>query len=118
MAAEPEPAHSLDRWSSYSWRDGLQVSDLAPLERLVIRTCNHPYEVIVIEPLRAVVMIRGGRFFPEFTTVRVSGSSAGGGFIKLHGIYTGFRLELHTDSQAIITSPVREITRTADLVPA
>jgi hypothetical protein len=29
----------------------------------------------------------------------------------VHGIYAGFRLELLTEEQAIITSPVREITR-------
>jgi hypothetical protein len=108
---EPDLAHSLDRWSNYAWRDGLQVPDLAPLERLLVRTCNHLYEVIVIEPLRALVLIRGGQYFPEFTRARVNGSSTGGGFLKVHGIYAGFRLELLTEEQAIITSPVREITR-------
>src|SRR5689334_118614 len=41
-------AHSLERWSNYVWRDGFQVPDLEPLERLMVRTCNHLYEVIVI----------------------------------------------------------------------
>src|SRR5512140_2319203 len=89
---EHDRAHSLERWSTYAWRDGLQVPDLAPLERLLVRTCNHLYEVIVIEPLRALVMVRGGQYFPEFTPACVSGSSVGGGFLKVHGIYTGFRL--------------------------
>ena len=111
-------AHSLERWASYVWRDGLQIPDLAPLERLLVKTCNHIYEVIVVEPLRALVMIRGGQYFPEFTPARINGSSTGGGFLKVHGIYTGFRLELHTDDQAIITSPVREITRRGDAVAA
>jgi hypothetical protein len=106
----PERAHSLERWSNFVWRDGLQIPDLAPLERLLIRTCNHLYEVIIVEPLRALVMIRGGEYFPEFTAARVNGSSTGGGFLKVHGIYTGFRLELNTEAQAIITSPVRQIT--------
>jgi hypothetical protein len=91
----------------------LQVPDLAPLDRLVVRTCNHVYELIVLEPWRAAVLVRGGAYFPEFTRASVAGSSAGGGFLKLHGIYVGFRLELYTGSQAIITSPVRAIARAA-----
>jgi hypothetical protein len=115
---EQDRAHSLERWSNYVWHDGFQIPDLAPLERLMVRTCNHLYEVIVIEPLRALVMIRGGQYFPEFTRARINGSSTGGGFLKVHGIYAGFRLELNTDEQAIITSPVREVARVADLIPA
>jgi hypothetical protein len=107
-------AHSLDRWASHNWPDGLQVPDLAPLDRLLVRTRNHLYELIVLEPHRAQVLVRGGRHFPQFARVVVAGSSVGGGFLKLHGIYQGFRLELYTGSQVIITSPIREITRTDD----
>jgi hypothetical protein len=77
----------------------------------MVRTCNHVYELIVLEPASAEVMVRGGQYFPEFTRARVGGSSLGGGFLKLHGIYAGFCLELHSEAQAIVTSPVREITR-------
>ncbi len=111
---EQTRAHCLDRWAAFDWRDGLQVPDLAPLDRLVVRTCNHVYELIVLEPWRAAVLVRGGAYFTEFTRACVAGSSAGGGFLKLHGIYAGFRLELNTESQAIITSPVRAIARAGD----
>lgn len=104
-------AHSLDRWCAHDWRDGLQVTDLAPLERVFVRTCNHRYEIIVLDPAQAEVMVRGGQYFPEFARARVSGSSMGGGFLKLYGIYTGFCLELHADDVAIVTSPVREIAQ-------
>jgi len=103
--------HSLETWCSYEWRNGVQVPTLEPLDRLMVRTCNHVYELIVLEPTSAEVMVRGGQFFPEFTRARVGGSSLGGGFLKLHGIYAGFCLELHSEAQAIVTSPVREITR-------
>jgi hypothetical protein len=110
----PAWAHSLDSWCACGWRDGLQVPALPPLEHLLVRTCNHVYELIVLDPLRAEVMVRGGCYFPEFTRARVAGSSLGSGFLKLHGIYTGFRLELHADEQAIVTSPIRDIVRDAD----
>ena len=96
-------AHSLDAWCAYLWRDGLQIPALKPLERLLVRTCNHLYDIVVVDPWRAEVMVRGGEFFPQFTRARVNGSSMGGGFLKLYGIYTGFRLELHADDQAIVT---------------
>ena len=105
----PEPgtikAHTLSAWCAAPWRDGLQIPLLAPLQRLLIRTCNSLYEIIVLDPFGAEVMVRGGQFFPEFARARVAGSSLGGSFLKLHGIYTGFRLELHTDDTPII--PVR-----------
>ena len=109
----PEPsqaqAHTLGAWCAYPWRNGLQVSSLAPLERLLIRTCNSLYEIIVLDPVTCEVMVRGGQFFPEFTRARVAGSSLGGSFLKQHGIYTGFRLELSGNGQVIITSLIRDI---------
>ena len=53
-------------------------------------------------------MVRGGRFFPEFTPARLAGSSLGGSFLKLRGIYVGFNLEIHFDKRLIITSRVRQ----------
>jgi hypothetical protein len=111
-------AHSLDRWCAHEWRNGIQIPALEPLDRLLVRTCNHVYEVIVLDPCAAEVMVRGGHYFPEFTRARVTGSSLGGGFLKLHGIYTGFRLELHSEAQAIVTSPVRTISRGTDRAAA
>lgn len=107
-------AQSLDEWCAYRWEAGVQVPALSPLERLLVRTRNTIYELIVVDPARAQVMVRGGRFFPEFTRAYVGGSSLGGGFVKLHGIYAGFRLELHGPEQAIVTSPIREITFAED----
>jgi hypothetical protein len=113
-APDSGKVQSLDAWCGYGWKNGLQVQDLPPLERLLVRTRNNLYEIIVINPVRAEVMVRGGRFFPEFASAVVSGSSMGRGFLKLHGIYPGFCLELHSNEQSVVTSPVREITRPVD----
>jgi hypothetical protein len=110
-------AQSLERWSAYHWRDGIQIPDAAPLDRLLVRTRNHVYDIIVLDPRRADVLVRGGVYFPEFTRARVGGSSMGGGFLKLYGIHPGFCLELHADDQAIVTSPVREISRAVEHAP-
>ena len=99
----------LDTWTSHDWSGGVRVDRLAALDRLDVTTCNSRYEIIVLAPSTADVMVRGGAFFPEFTRARVAGSSLGGSFLKLHTIHPGFRLELADGSRSIVTSPVRHI---------
>ena len=99
----------LDTWSSHDWTEGVQLESMQDMETLTIRTENSTYEVTVICGRTGEILIRGGRFFPEFTAARLAGSSLGGSFLKLRGIYVGFSLEIHFDSRLIITSRVRNI---------
>jgi hypothetical protein len=39
----------------------------------------------------------------------LAGSSLGGSFLKMRGIYVGFSMELCHEGETIITSPVRSI---------
>jgi hypothetical protein len=79
------------------------------MERLTVRTENSTYDIHVICGRTGEILIRGGRFFPEFTQARLAGSSLGGSFLKLRGIYVGFSLEVHFEKRLIITSRVRKI---------
>ena len=97
----------LSSWSTRDWSDGIHVADLSPLERLVIRTANSTYEIVVLCPATGSVLVRGGAFFPVFMPARLAGSSLGGSFLKLRSIHVGFRLELNSDRGFIITSSVR-----------
>jgi hypothetical protein len=108
-AASVEGSALLDAWTAYCWRDGLLVSRLSALDRLIVHTRNSAYEIVVVAPEAAEVMVRGGTFFREFTRVRVAGSSLGGSFLKLHGIYVGFRLELALEQKSVVTSTVLRI---------
>ena len=99
----------LDTWSSHNWTEGVQLETIEDMEKLTVRTENSNYEITVISGRTGEVLIRGGRFFPEFTPARLAGSSLGGSFLKLRGIYVGFSLEVHFDKRLIITSRVREI---------
>jgi len=102
----------LDRWADHDWRDGLRVTDLLPLDRVVVRTLNSTYEIVITAPGTSQIMVRGGTFFPSLTPARLAGSSLGGSFLKLHTIHVGFRLEILADAQPIITSPVQTIVVT------
>ena len=115
MMTAPFPAVAdLETWSKRPWTDGLQVDALQHLEALCVRTRNSTYEITVLSGRTAEVLVRGGQFFPEYTSVRVAGSSLGGSFLKLHGIYLGFSMELQHDGRTIVTTEVQSIRRVAD----
>jgi len=99
----------LSAWSAHDWRGGVQVDDLQALERLTVRTENSTYEIVLLSPATADVLVRGGAFFPVFMPARLAGSSLGGSFLKLRSIHVGFRLEFSTDRGFIITSAVRRV---------
>jgi len=103
---------SLESWTQHDWRDGVLLRDLVPYDRLVVRTRNSTYEIIVIVPETASVLVRGGMFFPEFSPARVVGSSLGGGMLKRHGIYSGFHMEV-SGGQSIMTTPVQSVSLVA-----
>ena len=107
-------AADLDTWSKHAWTDGLQVDALPDLETLCVRTRNSTYEITVLSGRTAEVLVRGGQFFPEYTAARVAGSSLGGSFLKVHGIYLGFSMELQHDGRIIVTTAVQSIRRVVD----
>jgi len=102
-------ACDLESWSSFSWTEGLQLPDLGSLATLEIRTKNTTYEITIMDPRSGEVLVRGGRFFPVYTRVRLAGACLSGSFLKLLGIYVGFSMEFHTDDGPIVTTRVREI---------
>jgi hypothetical protein len=104
---------SLEQWSRLSWSNGVQVDALAPLDTLVVTTRNSVYELSVIAPATGEVVVRGGRFFPTATRARVSGSSLGGGCLKLRGIYVGFLLEFAHAGRVVRTTRVQTVGRTS-----
>src|SRR5262245_40260096 len=100
----------LDTWSTHDWTGGLQIEDFTDLDVLLVRTRNSVYEITIRSTQSGEVLVRGGRFFPEMTPARLAGSSLGGSFLKLRGIYVGFNMELHVGRRAIVTSQVQSIS--------
>jgi hypothetical protein len=104
-------AADVDVWSKREWSNGLQIDSLQDLDMLSVRTRNSTYEITVVNAGAGEVLVRGGHLFPERTAVRLSGSSLGGTFLKRHGIYIGFSMELHVADRTILTSEVQSIGR-------
>ena len=101
----------LHAWTTRDWSDGIHIGSLTALDRLTVTTRNSVYEIVVTAPGSPDVMVRGGAFFPTFTPVRLSGSSLGGGLLKLGVVCPGFCLELvKADAPgAVVTTRVRSV---------
>jgi len=100
----------LNTWSVQDWKDGVQIDQCEGREALSVETLNHTYDITVMDPRTAEVMVRGGQYFPEWTAAHLSGASSGGAVLKLHGIYVGLRMEFRVGGKPILTSPVRGIS--------
>jgi len=102
----------LATWSQRDWRhaDGIQLERLEHMQRVVVRTYEHAYEIFVCRGAVGDVLVRGGRFFQEFTEARLLGSSLGGGFLKQFGVYVGLRVEFNVDGETILTAPIFSIS--------
>jgi hypothetical protein len=104
------PASStLSAWQEHSWDDGIAIDRLSALDRLIVETRHSTYEIVAADGASADVLVRGGTFFPQFTRVRLAGSSLGGSFLKLRSVHLGFCMEFAVDKRVIVTSPVRSI---------
>jgi len=76
------------------------------MQRIVLRTHQHAYEIFVRSGATGEVVVRGGQFFQEFTEARLTGSALGGGFLKQYGIYVGMRVEFNINGETLVTAPV------------
>ena len=99
----------LDTWSGNDWSNGVQIDRMADLECLYVETQNSIYEITIICGRTGEIFVRGGKFFPEKTVAHLAGATFGGSFMKMRGIYVGFRMELLHAGLTIITTPVRTI---------
>jgi hypothetical protein len=102
----------LDNWTQAEWTDGCQVDAAPVFQTLTVITRNSLYQLVVLDPARGMVRLRGGQFFPDWRDAQLAGCSLGGSFLKIRGIYAGFCMELHVDGETVITSPVRRLTLT------
>jgi hypothetical protein len=106
----PESSEA-EAWSKREWTDGVRIDELKELDTLVVKTAHHTYELTIVNPSIAEVLIRGGTFFAKRTVARVVGASMGGSSsLKIRGIYVGLKIELQIGKTRIITSRVRKIS--------
>jgi hypothetical protein len=104
----PRAAASLDLWLALDWSQGIHVATLEEFQQIHVCTLNTLYEIVVVNHC-GDVRVRGGRYFPDWTTARLAGCTAGGSFLKRLTINLGLQMEFEVECRRIITSPVRTI---------
>lgn len=106
-----ERGTTLDAWLAHSWNAGVQVDELQGLQALRVRTRNSTYDLAIVEGTPGEVLVRGGRYFPEWTRVHLAGATLGGGLLKRFGVHVGLRMEFYWRGRRVVTSPVHAIGR-------
>ena len=91
--------------------DSIQLEGCLEHEWIVVRTRRSVYDVIVLSSNTGDVMIRGGRFFPEFRRATVAGSIFGAAGVKLRSICVGMHLLLDDGEKPVITSRIQTVSR-------
>ena len=111
VASEPETGAAA---SPCEWGQGIQIEECSPLDHLVVRTKNSVYDLVIASGHDGDVLVRGGRLFPDFRHARLVGATAGCSTVKLRGVYVGLSIEFFADGRPVITSPVTEISLSAE----
>lgn len=86
----------------------VNLNNLPPNARLVVRTWNSLYRLVVLEP-RPEVLVQGGLHFQGPTEVLFRGARRTDGALKPRRIVVGLRMEVWGPAGSIVTSPVRSI---------
>ena len=104
----PAPA-TLDFWSNEPWTHGVQIDQMNEMQKLLVRTRNSLYEIMVVDGWRGDIVVRGGQFFPHATPAWLAGATFGGSILKLRGIYIGLQMEIHSANGPLLTTRVKMI---------
>jgi hypothetical protein len=99
----------LDSFASESsTSEGVPIDALDAGAMLVVRTQRSSYRFVVVDGPQHLVRVHGG-VFPEPTTLRLCGATAGGSAIKLGWILVGHRMEFSVGPRRITSSNVHSI---------
>jgi hypothetical protein len=104
---------TVDGWLKRETESAIQLDSCTPFEPIVAKTHGSVYELVVLSGRTGEVMVRGGRFFPEFRPAILIGSTPGGTALKMRSLEVGLRMEFQTDKRFVMTSAVETLSRAA-----
>ena len=101
--------HTLDGFAAESSHsNGVPIDAFDAGVTLVVKTRRSSYRIVVIDGPQRLVTVHGG-VFPEPTTLRLCGATAGGSAIKIGWILVGLRMEFRVGTRRITSTPVLSI---------
>ena len=105
---------TLDSFAAQSAnKNGIAIDALDAGVTLVVRTKRSTYRIVVVDGAQRLVMVRGG-VFPEPTTLRLCGATAGGSAVKIGWILVGLRMEFTVGPRRITSSTVHSVAMDPD----
>lgn len=111
MHTAPVTATPIGELAAADSGHDIRLESCDEFERIIIRTRNSTYEVIVLSGDTGEVMVRGGEFFNTFRHAMLAGSIFGCTSVKLKMICVGCHLEFRVDGKSVITSRVTCVSR-------
>ena len=93
---QPDEAIQLDSCDAFQW--------------IIVRTRRSVYEIFVLCGEAGEVMVRGGRYFPEFRHATIAGSTFGGCAVRVGSICPGCYMELEVDGKSFVTSRIETVS--------
>jgi hypothetical protein len=89
--------------------EGVAINSVEPGCVIRVKTRHSVYRLLVLDPAKRHVLVKGGTPFPELTEARVEGATWGGSLIKAGWVGVGLRLEICDGRQRVLTSWVRSV---------
>ena len=89
--------------------ESVDIESLESGTTLVVQTLYSCYRIVVIDGPRHLVLVRGGKKFPDAVCVRLEGATAGGSAIRRGWIVPGLQIEMRLGQSLIRSSRVRSV---------
>ena len=90
--------------------EAIQLDSCPAFQWIVVRTRRSVYDIIVLSGEAGEVMVRGGRYFPEFRHATIAGSTFGGSAVRVGSICPGCHMELEVDGRSFVTSRIEAVS--------
>ncbi len=89
--------------------EGVIMGKLEACDTIQAQTRNSVYEIFLLDPESGRALVRGGEYFAEPMEATVSGSTFGGGMLKVGWLGVGLRMEIYANGQRTVTSPIQSL---------
>ena len=91
----------------------IHIDSCAARTTIIVRTRSTEYELVVLRGKRGLLLVRGGRYFPQFRRALFLGSAADDGSVEPRTIDIGLRMKFVSGNRSFLTSAVQSICRPA-----
>ena len=89
--------------------DEILIESLNPFDKILLRTHNSDYRILLLDPKTGRVFVEGGDYLLEPNEALVKGSAVAGDALKPGTISVGCRLEMWMDERVFLTSPIKSM---------